>query len=154
MLNRFQTEICLRLATVNDADLLLKLRNDTTTQMASHITSTVKYSTHVQWLRILLQDPLRKLYIAEKNKIAVGSLRSVLELGRYELSWTVAAEYRGQGIGKQMVSILANEIKAPICAELKKGNVASAKIAEFVGMKQIQKESKGILYYQRDAIES
>jgi len=52
-----------------------------------------------------------------------------------------------------MVSLLANRIKEPIRAEVKKGNYASAKIAKFSGMELIKEDSNGILHYQRNRVE-
>ncbi|AGH81487.1 GCN5-like N-acetyltransferase [Psychromonas sp. CNPT3] len=144
--------LLLRLATLEDGPLLLKWRNDKQTQQASHCSTPIKYSEHEKWLNALLQDPLRMLYVVEKNNVAVGSLRSDFANGEFELSWTVAPTHRGQSIGKQMLSLLADKIKAPIRASIKKGNSASIKIAEYVGMQYVKEEPKGVFHYQRAAI--
>ena len=67
----------------------------------------------------------------------VGVVRfDELRDGSIELSWTVAPEWRGRGIGKKMVSkalglplVVAKQLKARI----KKNNLASQKIAQAVG---------------------
>ena len=48
-----------------------------------------------------------------------------------------------------MVKLLAEKISSPIRAEVKKGNIASSRIAEAAGMCLVR-EAEGILYYQRD----
>ncbi len=71
----------------------------------------------------------------------------------YELSWTVSPIMRGAGIGKVMVSLLADSINEPIRAEIKPGNLASIRIAEEAGM-MLKREDNGVLHYRRDALQS
>jgi len=49
-----------------------------------------------------------------------------------------------------MVALLASTIEEPIRAEIKAGNIASTRIAEYAGM-TFNKEVKGVLYYHREA---
>jgi len=153
MTDKTEQNLSLRPATLEDADMLLKWRNDEATRMASHSTDEVKLEKHIEWLRATLQNQNTQLYVAEENGISVGTVRADYDNGIYELSWTVSPEARGQGVGKRMVSLLASRIKEPIRAEVKKGNEASSKIAEFSGMKFIKEESNGVLHYQRNEIE-
>ena len=133
--------------------MLLKWRNDKATRMASHTTDKVKLEKHIEWLEATLQNQNRRLYVAEENGVSVGTVRADYDNGIYELSWTVSPEARGKCVGKRMVSLLANRTKEPIRAEVKKGNEASSKIAEFSGMKFVKEEGNGILHYQRNGIE-
>ena len=64
----------------------------------------------------------------------------------YELSWTISPDFRGKGIGKIMVKILADRLQAKIRAEIKKGNIASVRIAEYAGM-TFKKEENQVLHY-------
>lgn len=68
--------------------------------------------------------------------------------GVAELSWTVAPERRGKGVGSRMVSLAASQIDGPIRAEVKAGNEASRKIAEAAGM-TLEREDGGVLYFAR-----
>ena len=153
MINRTEQNLSLRPAMLKDAEMLLKWRNDKATRMASHTTDEVKLKKHIEWLKATLQNQNRRLYVAEVNGISVGTVRTDYDNGIYELSRTVSAEVRGQGVGKRMVGLLANRIKEPIRAEVKKGNEASSKIAEFSGMKFVKEDDNGVLHYQRDVIE-
>ena len=153
MVNRTEQNLSLRPATLEDAEMLIKWRNDKSTRMASHTTDEVKLKKHIEWLKATLQNQNRHLYVAKENGISVGTVRADYDNGIYELSWTVSAEARGKGVGKRMVSLLANRTKKPIRAEVKKGNKASSKIAEFSGMKFVKEESNGVLHYQRNGIE-
>ncbi len=83
----------------------------------------------------------------------VGTIRTDRVGKSTELSWTVAPEKRGRGFGKEMVAVFTSQIIDPIQAEIKIGNMASIRIAEYSGMK-IESEKSGILTYYRAMIKS
>jgi len=51
-----------------------------------------------------------------------------------------------------MVAVLGNQISEPIRAEVKAGNIASARIAEHAGM-EFEHETDGVLHYKRAALD-
>lgn len=137
-----------RLISINDADTLLKWRNDSETRKWSHNVGIVKKSDHVKWLTDSLKNNNRKIYIVEYKKDLVGTIRTDKKDRTIELSWTVAPEARGRGIGKEMIAFFVSRIKVSVRAEIKVGNEASKKIAEYSDMK-FDYEKNGILYYSR-----
>ena len=143
--------IMLRPATIQDADTLLDWRNDPATRKASHSTSRVGKEEHLAWLSEILNSNNRKLFVADENDAPVGTVRADFSEGAWELSWTVAPNARGRGVAKRMVALFAQQINEPIRAEIKTGNIASALIAESVGMVFIQ-EVEGVLHYRREAM--
>lgn len=56
-----RTDLSLRPATLEDAKMLLKWRNDKATRMASHTTDEVKLEKHIEWLKATLQNQNRRL---------------------------------------------------------------------------------------------
>ena len=138
----------LRPATLQDADLLLAWRKDPLTRSASHTAAAVLKGDHLAWLEKKLATHDCQLFIAEENNIPVGTVRADWVAGVWVLSWSVAAHARGQGVAKRMVSLCASLIDAPIGAEVKVGNYASARVAEYAGM-ALKKEAGGVLYYER-----
>ena len=138
----------LRLADINDADLLLAWRNDPQTRKDSHSSNVISRDNHLAWLAKITTDPMRKLYIAIEHDIPVGTARATYDNRTWELSWTVAPEARGRGVAKRMVRTLAEQITEPIRAEIKPGNQASIRVAEYAGLTFAQ-EIDGILHYQR-----
>jgi len=144
-------KITLRLATMKDADILLEWRNNEDTRKSSHNTDEVQRDEHISWLSRAISNQNRRLYVAEVNGSPVGTVRADLSEGEWELSWTVAPSARGRGVGKQMVAVMANKISEPIRAEVKAGNIASARIAEHADMK-FERESNGVLHYKRAAL--
>ena len=137
----------LRRATMADAHMLLRWRNDPATRAASHNTDEVSLDGHLRWLAATLENPRRDLWIAEDDG-PVGTVRADHSDGVAELSWTVAPERRGHGVGSRMVSLAASQIDGPIRAEVKVGNEASRKIAESAGM-TLEREEGGVLYFAR-----
>lgn len=137
-----------RLAELLDSEILLKLRNDPVTRSGSHHSEKISQKDHDRWFNATLKDPNIQLYVFEIDKKFVGTVRSDFDEGTYKLSWTVAPEERGKGIGKKMVSLLANELKTPIRAEVKESNIASIKIAKFIGM-TLNFKNNGILYFSK-----
>jgi RimJ/RimL family protein N-acetyltransferase len=119
----------LRPATLQDAALLLEWRNDELTREASINAEPVGWDSHIAWLEASLKNPRRKLLIGETDR-AVGTVR--IDYGEEtELSWTVAPDARGQGVGKAMV--MAAMPEGPVIAHIKRGNIGSQKIAEAAG---------------------
>lgn len=140
--------VTLRLATTQDLELLLAWRNDPETRAASHHTGEVKHDEHRQWLHAIIANPRRQLFVAEERGRPIGTVRADETDGMFELSWTVAPEARGKGAGKHMVRALAKRIDGPVRAEVRVGNAASARIAEYAGMQRVQ-ERDGVAHYQR-----
>ncbi len=146
-----QHRLLFRLATLGDAEVLLEWRNNPSTREASHNTDLISEDEHIHWLKRILANENRKLYVAEIDGVPVGTVRVDSEAFGYELSWTISPEMRGSGIGKAMVLQLANNMPEPIRAEIKAGNIASIRIAEGAGM-VFEREEKGVLHYRRDAV--
>jgi len=141
--------IRLRAATMEDAELLLEWRNDPDTRMASHNTEVVKRDEHFQWLKDVLESTGVQLYIAESEQVPVGTVRAVFRNGVYELSWSVAANARGKGIGERVVGELVSRIDGPIRAEIRRDNRASIRVAEDAGM-TYDREIDGVVHYSRE----
>jgi UDP-2,4-diacetamido-2,4,6-trideoxy-beta-L-altropyranose hydrolase len=138
----------LRRAALGDASLLLAWRNDPATRAASHNDARVSDEDHESWLAKTIANPGRRLFIAELDGQAVGTVRADEGDGEWTLSWTVAPDARGRGVAKHMVSMLASQLREPIRAEVKADNFASARIAEYAGM-HFRSESNGVRIFSR-----
>ena len=138
----------LRKATIDDWKILLEWRNDIETRKNSHNMELVQEEDHKKWLNSVLANENRQLYIGLENGIPAGTVRADWDekTKSYQLSWTVSPDFRGQGIGKKMVKILADKLNQKLRAEVKMGNIASIKIAEFAGL-TFKKEENDILHY-------
>lgn len=152
MIDRLKNNsIELRPVSIDDADMLLDWRNDPETRKFSVNMAKVKKKNHLLWLVGILNCRHRKIFIAEYNGSPVGTVRSDYHENFHELSWTIAPNARGKGLGKKMVAKFAGTIEEPILAKIKKGNDASIHIAEYAGM-TFEKKKKKFLYYTRDVL--
>jgi RimJ/RimL family protein N-acetyltransferase len=135
---------------MRDAETLLAWRNDPQTRLASRNTDPIAWETHVAWLRNTLANPDCRLFVVESAGHPVGSVRGNWSADGWELSWTVAPEHRGQGLGANMVKLVADTIEDPIWAEVRDRNRASAQIAETAGMRLVS-QSREFLHFARPA---
>jgi len=126
--------LSLRPAKQVDAELLLRWRNDEGTIANSLSPEAVTRDEHLQWFERVLdgKKPLR-LWIAEEHGQAVGTGRSESKEGMNVLSWTVAPERRGHGMGGRLVAALLRATPRPWRAYVLEGNLASLRLAESFG---------------------
>jgi RimJ/RimL family protein N-acetyltransferase len=149
-----------RKAIMSDAETLLRWRNDPETRANSLSTDPIEWEEHLDWLNNSISDQSRHLLIAiNKDGKEVGTVRFDLlpEYGRaFEISWTVAPEFRGKGWGKKVVQSALDEpflIGSQIQARMKRSNIASQKIAEAAGFVK-KSENGGIEEWWKDFIEN
>jgi RimJ/RimL family protein N-acetyltransferase len=116
-------------ATMNDAEPLFDWRNDPFTRAMSRNQDPVTWDSHVAWLTRRLSQASPHLYMALLDVRRIGTFRVDAD----EISYTVAPEHRGKGLGVAMLR-KAREMFGPLRAEIFVRNVPSIKIAERSGM--------------------
>jgi UDP-2,4-diacetamido-2,4,6-trideoxy-beta-L-altropyranose hydrolase len=144
-------EIAFRPVTMQDAEILLEWRNDPDTRANSHNSDEVLPSDHKRWLAASLENPNRMLRIAEIDGQPVGTVRADRGEEGFELSWTVAPNARGRGIGKEMVRQFASTLDGPLRAEVMSWNSSSIKIALAAGMEPSGRGSGQVICYRRES---
>ncbi len=88
-----------RPATMADARMLHRWRNDPATRRASRSKDEVSRDDHLRWLSGSLSRSDRRLVVVEEDAVPVGVVRWDHKGGRdWEVSITVAPEARGQGL--------------------------------------------------------
>jgi RimJ/RimL family protein N-acetyltransferase len=128
----------LRQARMEDAELLLRWRNDPVTRQNSNNTNEVQSHDHKSWLEKSFLNPDRKIFIAMSDS-PVGAVRLDYNGDACELHWMISPEHRNRGFGKQMVELAVQIAKANILhAQIKPANFASMKIALANGFAPIQ----------------
>lgn len=141
----FSDGFVFRVASLADADVLFAWRNDLATRLNSIDATLISSEHHVAWLKSALQSDTRELLIFEKNGIPIGTVRFDKVAAGWELSWTIAPEFRGAGYGRKMVSLaVTQKPNDEILARIKPSNLASKRIVTGLGFR---------LLTQRDDIE-
>lgn len=94
-----------RPATLDDAQTLLRWRNDPQTRASSRHHGEISLQEHISWLEASLRSDRRRLSVASDEVGDVGTVRwDLLEPGVWEVSITVAPERRGEGMALNLLS--------------------------------------------------
>lgn len=140
--------ITFRKATLQDSNLLFSWRNDEATRKNSITQDTVRLEGHEAWVRDKISDPGVMLLIAQEAGAPVGTVRADFRGAEAELSWTVAPEARGRGIGRSIVAAAVDLLDcSAVTAKIKPDNTASVKIAESAGF-ILEKVSDGLGFWR------
>jgi RimJ/RimL family protein N-acetyltransferase len=98
--------IALRRARPDDARRLLEWANDPATRAASFDREPIAWPAHVAWLAAVLDDPARRLWIAEEAGVPVGQVRvDRVADGVGVVSIGLAAYARGRGVGREVLRL-------------------------------------------------
>jgi RimJ/RimL family protein N-acetyltransferase len=133
----------LRPATWDDSERLLSWRNDAQTVANSIEGASVSPEAHTAWMLDGLKNPKRALLIAMvRGNVPAGTVRidGADNGSSCEMSWTVAPEWRGQKLGKQMVKLgveKASKQYPLILAQIRPGNIASLLVAQHAGFRKL-----------------
>ena len=142
----------LRLATYEDWEMLLQWRNDPETRLNSITQSEIKEEEHKTWLKAVIANPGRELYIFEEDNRPVGTIRSDRhQEGTYMLSWTVAPAERGKGNGTKMLKVFLEGRDGKYLAEILEDNTSSIRMVEKNGFKILSTDIPDVplLYYKQ-----
>lgn len=146
----------LRKAEETDSEFLFQLRNDEEVRRNSFHTDPVERDTHEAWLRHVLADENRTLFIAENMETgeAVGQIRLDYEGDPgYEISYSVAPASRGQHVGTIMIGVLMQMLASAagtvrVYARVKPDNPASQTIFLHNGFCKVR-ETDDYIEYER-----
>jgi methionyl-tRNA formyltransferase len=127
-------QLSVRRAGFGDCALLFKWANDPLTRENAHNKEPIQYENHVAWLRNKLDSLDNWIFIVLGDNLPVALLRLDKKENDVLLTYSVAPESRGKGIGKEAISMLPEIIKKEniqchrIIADVYKTNTASNKI--------------------------
>lgn len=121
--------------------ILFDWRNDPETRRSSVQQEEISLATHTEWFTKSLNNPNRRIYMGQLGSSLVGMVRfdldEKLERKGWELSWSVAPMWRGQGIGKELVKQATELVNHNLWAKILLDNKNSMKVAEFAGFQRI-----------------
>jgi UDP-2,4-diacetamido-2,4,6-trideoxy-beta-L-altropyranose hydrolase len=135
-----------------DASILLAWRNDPETRRNSINTGEISWKEHVRWFEEVMHHHHEQISIAELDSIPVGVIRFSWNEhnNSCDVSFTVASEYRGRGVGLRMVQQAIEGLRSTrILARVKSSNFASRRIFERLGFIVIDTQGE-LLFYARD----
>lgn len=142
-------KISLRGVLPEDSALLFRWYNDPETRRNSIDPAEISSEEHSHWFERMLSLHPERIAIAEIGGVSVGVVRFDWdeEDDGCEISFTVAPEHRGKGIGFSMVQHALTDLKdATVLAKVKFSNIASRRIFERLGFTVINSQGELLLY--------
>lgn len=123
----------LRLANLDDAQIVLEWRNDEQTRENSFSKDLIDLDTHLKWFEGKLADENCFLYILMDGDERVGQIRvdRVNDIG--EVSYMIAPDQRGRGYGKHILKLIDDLMKDKVkglVGLVEESNTASRKCFE------------------------
>ena len=99
-------ELYLKRATIEDAEDMLRWRNDPSTRENSFSKEEIDLKSHIKWLTRKLSQENSHIFILMDGDTKVGSIRVDVTDEVGEISYMVAPEHRGKGYGKKMIGLV------------------------------------------------
>lgn len=121
----------LREATIEDAEDVLRWRNDPKTRENSFNKEMIDLKSHLSWFEKKLKQKDCLMFIMMDDGQKVGNIRLDVTEGVGEISYMIAPEYRGKGYGRKILILLEaklNDLGADVktlTAFVLKDNIAS-----------------------------
>ena len=104
--------IYLRKATYKDCETLFKWVNDYDVRKNSFNTESISIDNHIKWFKKKLLDKNCTIFIVHDNKgNYIGQVRIDKEVDRGLIDYSIDSIYRGQGLGKEILSLIKKYLK-------------------------------------------
>lgn len=153
MLEKVVTAVDLRPAGIADGKFLYDLHNDPEVRAQSWSQEHVKWGDHLEWLSRKIADPDTRLYVIWLEHEPIGQLRlDRLEDGLVELSTSLHADHRGQGLSEPAVAEgvrrAVQELEArEVRVEIKPENEPSLRMCAAVGFVETGRDDRRVLMH-------
>lgn len=97
-------DFILRRARADDMMLYLQWANDPDVRRNAFYQEPITSSAHQNWFAQKLADGQSYLYVLEKKAVPAGQIRfDIIEKGIAEIDFSIATEFRGQGLGTALL---------------------------------------------------
>ena len=137
-MNDSNNHLSLRKVINTDEDLLLIWANDPEVRKGSFKNHTITKDEHRIWFDKKHRDPNVLMWVFEVNNSPAGLVRLEKDNNEVVLSYQIASQYRGKGLGTKMLKMAMNEVEnhwrnIKVMAYTVPGNIASVKSMEKAG---------------------
>ena len=128
--------IFLRRATMEDVRLIYEWANDKERRQNSFQSNPIPLEDHMCWYKNKMQSETTLFYILMNGEQPVGQIRLEIEEDCAQVNYSISAEHRGKGYGKEMLRLVELELQAScprvkkLVAEVKADNEASQRVFE------------------------
>ena len=126
------TAFSLRCATADDMLLYFQWANDPDVRRNGFHQEPILLAVHQDWFTRKIANDHSYLYVLEKQGVPAGQIRfDIIENGIAEIDFSIAPEFRGQGLGTKLLRFGVEALKSDTPLSLvvqgvvKKSNIAS-----------------------------
>lgn len=139
----------LRPAAPEDMSVYFRWANDPIVRGSAFSQDPIPFETHEKWFSKKLIDPGAGLYVLECGGVPAGQIRFDRSADDVEIDFSVAHEYRGRGLGVELLRLGTDEFRrgatGPVnfLGVVKQENAASAKVFLAAGFDQMDSMSIG-----------
>jgi len=147
-----EKSISVRRANVNDADLYFQWANDADVRANSFQSAPIKWNTHLEWFQAIIKSTENALYLYSVHEVPAGQIRLKMEGSKALINYSLAADFRGQGLGKWMLRHIIlyaatyhTDVKN-LEGWVKKSNIASLKAFESAGFRIVEENTESVLF--------
>ena len=162
-------KLYLRKAEATDKKIVFRLANDKETRRNSFCVDEIPWEDHTVWYDKLMESEEAMLWLCMDFMKVVGQVRvQKLASDVGEISYSIDADARGLGYGKQMLLLLEDEIRSEqkklgndnaywLVAKVKEENVASCHIFETLGYEKIsagENKADGVAEYRKEILKT
>lgn len=139
-MNDSNSHLSFRKVIKTDEDLILTWANDPVVRKGSFNHDTIAKDEHRIWFDKKLMDPNVLMWIFEVNNSPAGLVRLEKDNNEVVLSYQIASQYRGKGLGTKMLKMAMNEVEnhwqnIKVLAYTLPENIASIKSLEKAGFR-------------------
>jgi UDP-2,4-diacetamido-2,4,6-trideoxy-beta-L-altropyranose hydrolase len=144
--------IRVRKALHTDSRLYFQWANDAQVRANSYQTAPIEWDTHEQWFNATVGSPSHALYLYSMSDIPAGQIRLRIEETNAIIHFSVATDFRGQGLGKWMLQhiVLYTRLHHPHVSKLqgwvKKKNNASMRAFQSSGYLNVEENDESVLF--------
>ena len=141
-MGKHRKELYLRAAEASDMMLLYRWVNDPAVRASAFRSELISLEEHKAWFWEALQKPDVKIFILMDGEEAVGQIRLNIENGEQAIDYSVAADQRGKGYGREMLSLLETVCcrAKPLVGRVKPNNIASNHAFQRLGYESFREE--------------
>lgn len=128
-----KVDLSLRRATIEDVELVFNWINDEEVRKQSFSSAAITYKDHLRWFEKILSNDDCHYFIAVSNNEPVGQIRIINEEGVATISYLIAPDRRGKGLGTELLKIVEREVYEcdlginALVGKVKSENIASIK---------------------------
>jgi RimJ/RimL family protein N-acetyltransferase len=139
----------LREAEIKDSEILFNWANEINVRTNSINHEPIIWENHLEWFVKKLKSPDTKILILVSGDNLLGQIRIDLIDGFWNIDYSIDNEFRGKGLGKEIVKLLINKFESyKFKATVKKQNKASINVFVNLGFKKMQVDSDDFDYFE------